>query len=366
MKLKNKQHNAAKKAENRTARLLAAPGLILIGIFTIVPITLALTLGFTNAQLLAPTNPDFTGLNNFKTLLGVSAVTLHAEKNADGSCVKDETGEISYEPLRPLTRDDSPRKDLRGKSEVRRLFANDKDCSIKVIVAGDPVFWRSLTNTFFFALIVVPVQAGLALVLALLVNQRLKGRNFFRTVYFIPTLSSMVVISMLWRFMYQPDGLINKSIASFMPGYSPIDWLGNPKTAMPSIIVLSIWQAVGYHMIIWLGGLQTIPAELYEAVRMDGANKWDEFRHVTVPGLRHTFVFILITITIAALGLFVQINVLTQGGPLDSTSTLVFQSFTRGYQRQEIGYGSAISFVFFVLVLVIALIQRSMTKRLES
>ena len=366
MKTKTKSQSAAKKAENRTARLLAAPGLILIGIFTIVPITLALTLGFTNAQLLAPTNPDFTGLSNFKTLLGVSAVTLHAEKNADGSCVKDETGEIAYEALRPLTREDSPRKDLRGKSEVRRLFANGKDCSIKVILAGDPVFWRSLTNTFFFALIVVPVQAGLALVLALLVNQKLRGRNFFRTVYFIPTLSSMVVISMLWRFMYQPDGLINKSIANFMPGYAPIDWLGNPKTAMPAIIVLSIWQAVGYHMIIWLGGLQTIPAELYEAVRMDGANKWDEFRHVTVPGLRHTFVFILITITIAALGLFVQINVLTQGGPLDSTSTLVFQSFTRGYQRQEIGYGSAISFVFFVLVLIIALIQRSMTKRLES
>ncbi|MBU6264324.1 MAG: sugar ABC transporter permease, partial [Actinomycetales bacterium] len=244
-----KKQNAAKKAENRTARLLAAPGLILIGIFTIVPILLALTLGFTNAQLLSPTNPDFTGLNNFRTLLGVSAATLHAEKNPDGSCMKDETGAIAYEPLRPLTRDDSPRKDLRGKSEVRRILANDKDCSIKVIVAGDPVFWRSLTNTFFFALIVVPVQAGLALVLALLVNQRLKGRNFFRTVYFIPTLSSMVVISMLWRFMYQQDGLINKSIANFMPGYAPIDWLGNPKTSMPAIIALSIWQAVGYHMI---------------------------------------------------------------------------------------------------------------------
>jgi len=363
---KIKKQNAAKRAENKTAKWLAAPGLILIGIFTILPISLALTLGFTNAQLLSPTNPDFTGLGNFKTLLGVSVVTLKAEKNNDGSCVKDDSGEIAYEPLRPLTRDDSPRKDLRGKSEFKRLFANEKECSIKVIVAGDPVFWRSLTNTFFFALIVVPVQAGLALILALLVNQRLKGRNFFRTVYFIPTLSSMVVISMLWRFMYQQDGLINKSISSFMPGYAPIDWLGNPKTAMPAIIGLSIWQAVGYHMIIWLGGLQTIPAELYEAVRMDGANKWHEFRHVTVPGLRHTFVFILITITIAALGLFVQINVLTQGGPLDSTSTLVFQSFTRGYQRQEIGYGSAISFVFFVLVLVIALIQRSMTKRLDQ
>lgn len=364
--VKNKRQNAAKRAENKTARWLAAPGLILIGIFTILPISLALTLGFTNAQLLSPTNPDFTGLSNFRTLLGVSAVTLKAEKNPDGSCVKDDSGEIAYEPLRPLTRDNSPRKDLRGKSEFKRVFANEKECSIRVIVAGDPVFWRSLTNTFFFALIVVPVQAGLALILALLVNQRLKGRNFFRTVYFIPTLSSMVVISMLWRFMYQQDGLINKSISSFMPGYAPIDWLGNPKTAMPAIIGLSIWQAVGYHMIIWLGGLQTIPAELYEAVRMDGANKWDEFRHVTIPGLRHTFVFILITITIAALGLFVQINVLTQGGPLDSTSTLVFQSFTRGYQRQEIGYGSAISFVFFVLVLVIALIQRSMTKRLDQ
>lgn len=366
MQVKNRKQNAAKRAENKTARWIAAPGLILIGIFTILPVSLALTLGFTNAQLLSPTNPDFIGLSNFRTLLGVSAVTLRAEKDLDGNCIKDETGAIVYEPLRPLTRDDSPRKDLRGKSEFKRIFANEEDCSIKVIVAGDPVFWRSLTNTFFFALIVVPVQSGLALVLALLVNQRLRGRNFFRTIYFIPTLSSMVVISMLWRFMYQQDGLINKSIAAIMPGYIPIDWLGNPNTAMPAIIGLSIWQAVGYHMIIWLGGLQTIPAELYEAVRMDGASKWDEFRHVTVPGLRHTFVFILITITIAALGLFVQINVLTQGGPLDSTSTLVFQSFTRGYQRQEIGYGSAISFVFFVLVLVIALIQRSMTKRLDQ
>jgi multiple sugar transport system permease protein len=366
MKLLTRTQSASKKAENRTARWLAAPALALIGFFTIVPISLALTLGFTNAQLLSPTNPNFVGINNFKTLLGVSVVTLHAPKNADGSCTKDKSGAIAYEPLRPLTRDDSPRRDLRGKSEFKRLFANNKNCSIKVIVAGDPVFWRSLTNTFFFALIVVPVQAGLALLLALLVNQRLKGRNFFRTVYFIPTLSSMVVISMLWRFMYQQDGLINKSIANIVPGYIPIDWLGNPKTAMPAIIGLSIWQAVGYHMIIWLGGLQTIPAELYEAVRMDGATKWHEFRYVTIPGLRHTFVFILITITIAALGLFVQINVLTQGGPLDSTSTLVFQSFTHGYQRQEIGYGSAISFVFFVLVLIIALIQRSMTKRLDQ
>lgn len=361
-----KQLGIARKSENRAAKILATPALIFIGLFTVVPISLALTLGFTNAQLLSPDAPSFTGLSNFKTLLGVSQVTLYAEKNADGSCATDETGAVAYEPLRPYTRDDSPRKDLRGKSEYKTYGANAEECSIKVIVTGDPVFWRSLTNTFFFAMLVVPIQSGLALVLALLINQKLKGRNFFRTIYFIPTLSSMVVISMLWRFMYQVDGLVNQFISIVDSNYVPIDWLANPKTAMPAIIVLSIWQAVGYHMIIWLGGLQTIPGELYEAVRMDGANKWQEFKAVTIPGLRHTFVFIFITITIAALGLFVQIAVLTQGGPLNATSSLVYQSFTRGYGRQEIGYGSAISFVFFVLVLTIALIQRSITNRMDS
>ena len=355
-----------RSGERKAAWLLSLPAIVLLMSFVVIPVTLGLLLGFTNAQLSSPTAPKFTGLSNFRTLLGVSTVTLHVEKNTDGTFKKDSTGALVYEPIRNLTREGSKYPSLIGKTEMKRFSEDKKKGTIKVLLGGDPTFWRALTNTLFFALIVVPVQAGFALLLALLVNQKLKGRNFFRTIYFIPTVTSMVVISMLWRFIYQPDGLLNQTIHNFMPQYQPIDWLGNPKTAMPAIIFMSIWQAVGYHMIIWLGGLQTIPQELYEAARMDGAKKWHEFKYVTIPGLRHTFVFILITITIAALGLFVQVAILTSGGPLDATTTLVHQAFTKGYGRQEIGYGSAISIVFFALVLAIALIQRQLTKRIDD
>lgn len=364
--LRKRSYKSIRGGETRTAWGLAAPALTLIVGFVVLPVVIGLGLAFTNAQLLSPTAPEFTGLSNFRTLLGVSTTTLSAERNPDGSFVKDEEGQIVYENLRDRTREGSKYPSLVGKSEITRYGEDLEQGTIKVLLAGDPSFWRSLTNTLFFAIVVVPVQGGFALLLALLVNSRLKGRNFFRTVYFIPTVTSMVVISMLWRFIYQNDGLLNKSISNVNSDYQPIDWLNDPKTAMYAIIFMSIWQAVGYHMIIWLGGLQTIPAELYEAVKMDGATAWHEFRYVTIPGLRHTFVFILITITIAALGLFVQVSILTNGGPLDATTTLVHQAFTKGYGRQQIGYGSAISFVFFALVLVISLIQRVMTRKLED
>ena len=165
---------------------------------------------------------------------------------------------------------------------------------------------------------------------------------------------------MLWLFMYQPNGLINSVLARF--SIQGPDWLGNPKTALFAIIVLSIWQACGMHMVIWLSGLQTIPGELYEAAEIDGASKWQQFRHVTWPGLRATAVFILITITIAAFSLFSQVNLMTQGGPLDATTTLVFQAVRVGFQQQQTGYASAISLVFFALVLVVTLVNRYLTR----
>jgi multiple sugar transport system permease protein len=228
---------------------------------------------------------------------------------------------------------------------------------------NDSVFWASVRNTFYFAVVVVPVQAGLALGLALLVNAKVRGTNFFRTVYFVPVVTSMVVVSLLWRFMYQPDGLLNQFLMFVTAGhFTPIDWLNNSATAMPAIIIMSIWQAVGFHMIIWLSGLQTIPAELYEAGALDGATGWKRFRYITWPSLAATRTFILITITIAALSLFTQISVMTQGGPLDSTTTLVFMAVRTGYQQLATGYASAISLVFFALVLTVAAIQRFLTR----
>jgi multiple sugar transport system permease protein len=213
---------------------------------------------------------------------------------------------------------------------------------------SDPVFWKSLRNTFYFAVVVVPLQSGLALLLALLVNAKVRGRNFFRTMYFVPVVTSIVVVSILWRFMYQPDGLVNHMLGAL--SFNVIqgtDWL---------------WQAVGFHMVIWLSGLQTIPAELYEAAELDGAGKWHQFRYVTWPGLKATRTFILVTITIAALSLFAQINVMTQGGPLDRTTTVVFQAVRVGYGQQETAYASTISLAFFVLVLTVSLVQRYLTR----
>ena len=227
----------------------------------------------------------------------------------------------------------------------------------------DPVFFKSLRNTILFAVFVVPLQAGIALGLALLINVKVRGVNFFRTVYFLPVVTSMVVISMLWQFMYQPDGLINSFLRTISGGaFQGTDWLGNPNTALGAILFMSIWQGVGFHMVIWLSGLQTIPGDLYEASSLDGASTWQNFRYVTWPSLRQTRTFILVTISISAFSLFTQVQVMTQGGPLDSTSTVVYQAVRAGFAQQQTGYASAISLVFFVLVLAVSLVQRYLTR----
>ena len=228
---------------------------------------------------------------------------------------------------------------------------------------NDPLFWKSLRNTLYFTVIVVPVQSALALLLALLINGQGRGKNFFRTVYFVPVVTSIVVVSILWRFMYAPDGLVNNLLQTVTFNViQGTDWLSNPSTAMPAIMFMSIWQAVGFHMVIWLSGLQTIPGEQYEAAAIDGASAWQKFRYVTWPGLRDTRTFILVTITIAAFSLFAQINVMTNGGPLDSTSTLVFQAVRTGFTQQQTGYASAISLFTFALVLTVSLVQRYLTR----
>ena len=228
---------------------------------------------------------------------------------------------------------------------------------------GSNVFWHSLQNTIVFAVVIVPLQSACALGLAVLVNAKVRGTNFFRTVYFLPVVTSRVVVSMLWLFMYQQDGLINSLLAQI--GITGPDWIGDPNTALFAIILMSAWQAMGFHMVIWLSGLQTISADLYEAASLDGAGPWQQFVNVTWPGLKQTRTFILITITIAAFSLFTQINVMTQGGPLDSTSTLVFLAVRTGFQQQQTGYASAMSLVFFVLVLAVSLVQRHLTRDKE-
>nr|WP_272212817.1 sugar ABC transporter permease [Marinicella sp. W31]MDC2878739.1 sugar ABC transporter permease [Marinicella sp. W31] len=188
--------------------------------------------------------------------------------------------------------------------------------------------------------------------------------NVFRAVFFMPVVVSIVVVSLLWRFIYDGnDGLLNALLSGMTFGlFQPVDWLGNTSTALGSIIAMSIWQAVGFHMVIWLSGLQTISPTLYEAAAIEGLSKWQTFRYVTWPGLRNTAVLVLVVITMQCFAVFAQIDVMTRGGPLDSTQTLVYQAVERGYGRQDISGGSAISVVLFVLVLTISLAQRYFTR----
>jgi len=347
--------------EPLAAWLMASPAVILLLAFLIIPFFLAFFYAFTNQRLVSPNPTEYVGLANFKQLLTVKILRLDPIVDAAGQPVLDESGNYSYPREREFTRNNPEYPQYNG---LQKWTAWDIGGSRWTLLAGDAVFMRSLINTFYFALVIVPGQAGLGLLLALLINQRTAGVNFFRTVFFIPVVVSIVVVSILFQFIYDGDnGLVNNTLVFLSGGrFTPVDWLASPSTAMPAIMVMSAWQAVGIHMVIWLSGLQTIPEILYEAASIDGANSWQKFIYVTWPGLRNTAVFILVTITMAALGLFSQIDVMTQGGPLDSTTTVIYQAVQKGYKMQDIAYGSAISVAFFILVLTVALVQRYLTR----
>ncbi|WP_425826690.1 carbohydrate ABC transporter permease [Streptomyces fractus] len=225
----------------------------------------------------------------------------------------------------------------------------------------DPQFWRSFGNNTLFAVIVVPVQTAAALALAVLVNRQLQMRLFFRTVYFLPTVTVMAVASVVWKVLLLPDsGLVNGVLGTLTFGHLQPGWLSSTSWAMPAIVLTSVWQGVGFQMVIFLAGLQAIPASLYEAARVDGASAWQQFRHVTIPGLRNTLVFVINVTAIFAFRLFDQVYMMPQfpGGPTDSTRTMMLQLLQTGYTRRMIGQASAIAVVFFLFVLAVTLVQR--------
>jgi multiple sugar transport system permease protein len=341
---------------------MAGPAILMLVTFLAVPFVLAFVLSLTNQRLVSPNPTEFVGSDNFARLLMVRLLTLDPlVDESTGELARDEAGQLVYPGVREFTRNNPAYPELDRLQSFMTFGLGDRQVHVLV---GDAVFIRSLVNTIVFTAVIVPVQGGLALLLALLINSRARGTNVFRAIYFVPVVMSMVVISLLWRFIYSPQGgLLNGIIGTLTLGaVKPVDWLGDVGTALPAVMLMSMWQAVGFQMVIWLAGLQTIPSHLYEAAALDGAGRWAEFKHVTWPGLRNTAVFVFITITIAAFGLFTQIDVMTRGGPLDATSTVIFQAVEQGFRKQDIAYGSAISVVFFVLVLVVALVQRYLTR----
>lgn len=224
---------------------------------------------------------------------------------------------------------------------------------------NDDLFWKGLLNIFKFVLIVVPIQTVFALGLALLVNKKINFTKFFRTVYFMPTVTTMVVVSVIWTFLYNPEGLINLFLHKISFGsWQPVDFIKSENWAFPAIMFMSIWQGVGFQMLIFLTGLQEIPASLYEAATIDGANAWQKFLKITLPQLKNTTAFVIISTTILAFRLFDQVKIMTDGGPNGATYTVVLHIFNMGFKRQYIGYASALTVVFFLLVLAISVTQR--------
>lgn len=223
----------------------------------------------------------------------------------------------------------------------------------------DEAFIRGVLNNFYFVIVVVPLQTALALLLAVLINQKIRGSNLFRTIYFAPVVTAMVVVAIVWTFLYNPQGLINAFIAMLSFGnLGPYDWLKDTSLVFPAIMLLSVWQGVGFQMIIFLAGLQEIPGELYEAAEVDGANKIQQFFSITVPQLRNTIIFVVLATTILAFKLFDQVQVMTQGGPQNASMTTMVYVIQQGWGQLKVGYASAVSVVFFIIVLIVSLLQR--------
>jgi multiple sugar transport system permease protein len=280
------------------AWLFSAPALLLLTAFLVVPFLLAIYFSFTNQRLISPLPTRWVGLDNYTAVLTGNA------------------------------------------------------------------FWTALRNNVLFVLVVVPVQTTFALWLAVLVNRRLPGRVLFRTIYFMPVVTVMAAAAVIWTLLFHPQGLVNAVLETVTFGAFAPDWLNSTAWALPAVMIVSIWQGVGFQMIILLAALQDVPHQLYEAAELDGASRWQQFRSVTLPGIRNGLIFVVTVTTILAFRLFDQVWLMPQtpGGPLGATRTMMLELVETGFGRQQIGRGSAIAVVFFLIVLFIALVQRRLVR----
>ena len=226
-----------------------------------------------------------------------------------------------------------------------------------------PLFWKALGNTVEFVVLGVPLSIATSLGAALLINSKLaRFKGLFRTVFFAPVVTTLVAVAVIWRYLFNTQyGLINWALGAF--GIGPVDWLGDPHWAMPAIVVFAVWKNFGYNMIILLAGLQTIPDELYEAARIDGAGTWAQFRHVTLPALAPVMLLVSILTMAAYFQLFAEPYVMTQGGPVESTTSILYLMFVQGFQFWNLGFATAVAFVLFAILFVLTLAQLRLSRR---
>jgi len=282
------------------ALLMAGPALLGLLLFLLLPFALALLFAFTNLRLGSPLPLEFVGLRQFQ-----------------------------------------------------RLFS-------------DPAFLRALGNNLLFALVMVPLQTALALGLALLLDRGLRGTRLYRTVFFLPVVFPMSLVAVVWVLIYAPgpEGMMNALLDGLSLGHwTPRDFLRDSALALPAIMLLSLWQGTGFQMVILLAGLQSIPRALDEAAALDGAGAWQRFRHVTLPQLRNPLIFVMLVTTILAFRLFDQVQIMTRGGPDDATTTVMYEMVQAVFTRQQVARASAMTVVFFLLVLLVTLLQRRFARQ---
>ena len=227
---------------------------------------------------------------------------------------------------------------------------------------NDPLFFLALKNTFYFVAIGAPLSVSASLLTALLINQRrVRGQGLFRTVFFLPVVTTLVAVADVWRYLDHPrSGLLNYVLS--LLGIEPIDWLGDPDWAMPSLIIMAVWKNFGFNMVIFIAGLKSIPRRLYEAAEVDGAGPFDQFRSITLPLLAPTFVFVVIVTLIGYFQLFAEPYVMTQGGPSGRTLSVALLMFEEGFRWWNLGYAAAISFVLFLIILSGTVLQMLMRR----
>lgn len=221
----------------------------------------------------------------------------------------------------------------------------------------DPLFWVALRNTGYFVLVGGPLTIAVSLGAALLLDsRRIRFQGFFRTVFFLPVVTTIVAIAVVWRYVYHPRfGLLNQALAAL--GVAPIDWLGDPRWAMPAIIVMAAWKNFGFDTIVFVAALQAIPQNLYEAASLDGAGPWQQLRYVTLPALAPTFLFVAVLTMIGYFQLFAEPYVMTQGGPADGTLSIVLLMYQHGFRWWNMGYAAAVAFVLFAVILLFTALQ---------
>ncbi len=226
-------------------------------------------------------------------------------------------------------------------------------------------FWNALKVTLWYALVGAPISVAVSLAAALLVDARTtRFKAFFRAVYFAPVVTTLVAVAIVWRYLYQPQyGLVNALLHRF--GGPPVDWLGDPHWALFSIVVLAVWKNFGYNLLIFVAGLQNVPMELHEAAQLDGANGWQRFRNVTLPELAPVCMFLSVTTVINYFQLFAEPYVMTQGGPLKSTTSLVLLMYEQGFRWWRLGYAASVAFLLFAVILIATAVQMRLQSRRE-